>query len=458
MSDFLIARDGQQYGPYSEAVIKAGLSRKRILPGDLCWTEGMAEWQPVSAVFQCQAAPPPPPPPDAPPAGTRGVALWNPGAAAGWSLYVTPAFGAFLQARNWAALGETAKAKSSMIWYYASLALLAAAYIASGFASTLFMEAYETRPDDLAFWHDLTFRLAGIGSLMMAIYLLFLGVWYFTSARPQSRYVKEKFGTRYPRKSWGAPLLIAMAAHIACSLFFLGGAWAYNEYYGKSSYISAASRDSVPFDLQSIGGMHYDQARKILISNGYRPINTAPPKKEKWPFVRFNSENGIIDERSNDYPVDDLWKKGFYEVVRCYVSGGISCQFVFLAPDGRELVVYVVSGDTVFTRDGEIVDAVDNLLVDDFSLESASSEDSSFREARRKEYVESCLEGLREESIYRLLPASKKAGFCECAADKFFNAFTVDELKAADSDANILKKMEKASEKFGMECSANLIK
>jgi hypothetical protein len=61
MSDFHIARNGQQYGPYSEAVVKAGLSRKRILPTDLCWTAGMTEWQPVSAVFQSAVAPPPMP-------------------------------------------------------------------------------------------------------------------------------------------------------------------------------------------------------------------------------------------------------------------------------------------------------------------------------------------------------------------------------------------------------------
>ncbi|MDR2112012.1 MAG: DUF4339 domain-containing protein, partial [Candidatus Accumulibacter sp.] len=48
MSDFLIARGGRQYGPYSAAKIQAGFNRKQIHPTDLCWTEGMTEWKPVS--------------------------------------------------------------------------------------------------------------------------------------------------------------------------------------------------------------------------------------------------------------------------------------------------------------------------------------------------------------------------------------------------------------------------
>jgi hypothetical protein len=35
------------------------LSRKKIHPTDLCWTEGIAERKPVSAVFRSKAVPPP---------------------------------------------------------------------------------------------------------------------------------------------------------------------------------------------------------------------------------------------------------------------------------------------------------------------------------------------------------------------------------------------------------------
>ena len=37
---------------------------------------------------------------------------------------------------------------------------------------------------------------------------------YFSSGRPQARYVKEKFGNDYPRRPWGKTLLLAVAAFI----------------------------------------------------------------------------------------------------------------------------------------------------------------------------------------------------------------------------------------------------
>ena len=39
--------------------------------------------------------------------------LWNPNAAANWSLLLSPAFGAFLHMKNWEELGEPAKAAAS---------------------------------------------------------------------------------------------------------------------------------------------------------------------------------------------------------------------------------------------------------------------------------------------------------------------------------------------------------
>jgi hypothetical protein len=37
-------------------------------------------------------------------------ALWNPNAAANWSLLFSPMFGAWLHMKNWAALGEPERA------------------------------------------------------------------------------------------------------------------------------------------------------------------------------------------------------------------------------------------------------------------------------------------------------------------------------------------------------------
>jgi hypothetical protein len=47
-------------------------------------------------------------------------ALWNPNAAACWSLVFSPAFGAFLHARNAQSLGRTDEAKANRTWFYAS--------------------------------------------------------------------------------------------------------------------------------------------------------------------------------------------------------------------------------------------------------------------------------------------------------------------------------------------------
>ena len=45
------------------------------------------------------------------------LALWNPAAAALWSLALSPAFGAWLHMRNWERLGEEEKAKEAASWF-----------------------------------------------------------------------------------------------------------------------------------------------------------------------------------------------------------------------------------------------------------------------------------------------------------------------------------------------------
>lgn len=51
MSQFHIARDGQQLGVFAESEVQSGIDAGRILGSDLFWTEGMADWQPVSSRF-----------------------------------------------------------------------------------------------------------------------------------------------------------------------------------------------------------------------------------------------------------------------------------------------------------------------------------------------------------------------------------------------------------------------
>jgi hypothetical protein len=48
----MISRAGEQFGPYSEEDLRGYVGSGQVLPDDLAWTEGMADWLPVSQIFQ----------------------------------------------------------------------------------------------------------------------------------------------------------------------------------------------------------------------------------------------------------------------------------------------------------------------------------------------------------------------------------------------------------------------
>ena len=48
--NYQIARNGQQVGSYSEGQIIDMLASGQLAPNDLCWTEGMAEWQAIASI------------------------------------------------------------------------------------------------------------------------------------------------------------------------------------------------------------------------------------------------------------------------------------------------------------------------------------------------------------------------------------------------------------------------
>lgn len=115
--------------------------------------------------------------------------LWNPNAAACWSLLFSPAFGAFLHARNAESLGRTEDAKANKAWGYVSLAYFGFVLV-SGFIPAI---------------PDAVFKVAPIGIL--------LG-WYFTLGKKQVKHVQDAFQDGYPRKSWMKPLLIAVGCWV----------------------------------------------------------------------------------------------------------------------------------------------------------------------------------------------------------------------------------------------------
>lgn len=120
---------------------------------------------------------------------TSSPSIWNPNVAANWCLIFTPAFGAYLHTLNWRALGEKEQAAKSMKWFYVAIALL-----------VLYAVMAVAIPNPKA--------AEGLSRLVGFVFLL---SWYFSSARSQANYVKEKFGTAYIRLSWGKPLGYALA-------------------------------------------------------------------------------------------------------------------------------------------------------------------------------------------------------------------------------------------------------
>lgn len=114
--------------------------------------------------------------------------MWNPNAAASWSLLFTPAFGAFLHMLNWRALGDPAKAGAARTWFIVSMVMLALYLVLAVLAPSFDM------------------RFIGFGYLL---------TWYFAAARGQAKYVKDKFGNDYPRNGWGLPLLLGIGGVFA---------------------------------------------------------------------------------------------------------------------------------------------------------------------------------------------------------------------------------------------------
>ena len=126
---------------------------------------------------------------DAPtPETPKPVALWNPNAAALWSVIFTPVFGAYLHALNWRALGDSERETASMTWVYGGGLML---------VLHLLIEV-------LATGHS-------ADSVSQVIGFAFLLAWYFASGHAQAKLVKEKFGHSFPRKPWKQPLLMGLA-------------------------------------------------------------------------------------------------------------------------------------------------------------------------------------------------------------------------------------------------------
>lgn len=199
-----VGRDGKRYGPLSLDELNFHLESGRIQRDDLAWFEGAAGWRPISAVpgvrlprSEASSRPPLESGPDASnvdkasfhsSAASSEVSLWNPNAAVNWSILFGAPLGSFLHARNWGSMGEHGKEKRSLIWFWTTATLMAAAIIL---------------PIDA--------RVSG------GVWLWSLILWYFISARAQATHVRQGYGSTYRRKGFAKPLLIALACY-ACAV------------------------------------------------------------------------------------------------------------------------------------------------------------------------------------------------------------------------------------------------
>jgi hypothetical protein len=100
--------------------------------------------------------------------------LWNPNAAASWSLLFSPIFGAWLHMKNWQAMGETEKAATSKTW----LVTITVFLILLVLISVVLPESKGV--DALA-------RFGGFGLLV---------AWYYQIGKSQNAFVLARYGHR----------------------------------------------------------------------------------------------------------------------------------------------------------------------------------------------------------------------------------------------------------------------
>ena len=156
-------------------------------------------------------------------------AIWNPNAAASWSLPFTPAFGSYLQMLNWRTLGEPAKASSAQSWFYASLVMQFINFL-------MWISMGDPKVAAMAIWW---------------VSFLYLIIWYFAANRPQAKYVKAKFGTNYPKRPWGQALLIAVGCWVvAFALGFIFRAVTTEDNIHTASVIPSSPQTEGPGSTQ----------------------------------------------------------------------------------------------------------------------------------------------------------------------------------------------------------------
>ncbi len=123
-------------------------------------------------------------------------ALYNPIAACVLALLFTPIFGALLQARNWDALGEHAYARASRMWVRTTLWLL--------FVFVIMQAVFQNEP---------VMQFGGLYFLVIT-----WASWMVTTGWKQIGYVRERFGSDYPRERLGRVTIFAGGCWVIYSM------------------------------------------------------------------------------------------------------------------------------------------------------------------------------------------------------------------------------------------------
>ncbi|MEO3715303.1 hypothetical protein [Roseateles flavus] len=134
------------------------------------------------------------------PTPARPPRLWNPNAAAAWSLFFSPVFGALLHMKNWEAMGEHARAAQSRQWAVGMA-------VAIGLLMLVSLFAVGNRGMEL---------LCNLTSVTLLV------AWYYGSGKAQTTRVLARFGRGYPRRGWVEPVLIAVAVLLALTALASG--------------------------------------------------------------------------------------------------------------------------------------------------------------------------------------------------------------------------------------------
>lgn len=240
----------------------------------------------------------------------KQIELWNPNAAANWSLLFTPIFGSYLQMKNWNELGITKEAEKAKYWLLATVFFI----FLINFGATW----SDADPEQFAN------RFRGLG-------LLYIIVWYFAYARKQPKYVKEKLNDQYQKKSWLIPLVSAtIIIFIVTFLFML---------IPNNSYQQVPNQPAEEQQTQKIGQIDrlIDDYNKNNVQQEQTNQTQAELKKEHYDaiFSAHPDAESIVQSqefRNWVYNQSTEWKNYYINVA----NEGSSTQVIEMLNDYKK--------------------------------------------------------------------------------------------------------------------------